>query len=279
MSQRADTVPKRRDHITSSRRFVLVAFTLIGVGVPLFTVVAVTETRALEARARDIVDKMLTSVRVLGKLENEVQTKQILMEEHVLATQPGEMRIIEANVARNDALIGATMLAYERWATQPDERDTWERTRADLIALEGPITRALALSRENRDVEAREVMMEVVSQFALVTRDFEQLISINDQGATGQPRASLRDPAPGDDDASWSRRARPRRDRPPGPLGRAPGGAARGGDGTRGKGPRGPKPRARRVRRASRARHPRSARDDQPRGLADRSEGPGPPRN
>ena len=52
------------------------------------------------------------------------------------------------------------------------------------MALEKPISRALALSRLNRDLEARQVMQLVAGQFAALGTQFDKLISINDRGAT-----------------------------------------------------------------------------------------------
>ena len=181
MVGRAGAVAPRHAQRISSRRFVLIAFTLIGaVGVPLVTAFAVWETATLERQARDIANDMLTGVRLLGKLENAVQKKQNLVDEHILTTELAARKDIEAVLATTDRQIEDTTQAYDPWATMPGERDTWERTRKALTAANGATARALALSRVNRDSEARVLMKDVVSRFALVTLDFEELISIDD---------------------------------------------------------------------------------------------------
>jgi signal transduction histidine kinase len=138
----------------------------------------------LEARARDIVDDMLTSIRLIGQLDDYVEEQHVLVDDHILATLPAEMTRLEARLATVEGRIAATLLAYEPWVNQPGERATSDRTRADLLALKAPIARALALSRENRNEEAKQVMKLASVQFAVVGKDFDRLISINDEGAT-----------------------------------------------------------------------------------------------
>lgn len=167
-----------------SRRFVAVAFALVTAWVPIVTLSAVLQARSLQRRAHEIADNMLTSVRLVGQLENEVEKKQTLIDEHILAKDPAEMANLEARLATLGKQIAVTTQSYEPWATLPGERSAWDETRADLKALDAPISRALAFSRVNRDVEARQVMQLVAGQFAALGAQFDQLIAINDRGAT-----------------------------------------------------------------------------------------------
>ena len=182
MSQARDV--RRRIQITASRRFVIVAFATVGSGALIATLFAIVQTRMLEQRARDIVDDMLTSVRLVGQMESEAEKQQVLLDEHILATDPAEMRSLEAQLTALDAQIAATMRAYDPWADQPGERAAWNRTRADLMALQAPAARAIALSRQDRDLEARQVMLGVAARFKVVEGDLDQLVSINHRGAT-----------------------------------------------------------------------------------------------
>ena len=166
-----------------SRRFVAVAFALVTAWVPVVTLFAVFQALALQRRTHEIADTVLTSVRLVGRLENEVEKKQTLIDEHILATDFAEMASLEARLAMLDQQIAVTTQSYEPWATLPGERTAWDETRADLKALDAPISRALAFSRRNQDVEARKVMQLVAGQFAAVGAQFDKLISINDQGA------------------------------------------------------------------------------------------------
>jgi len=184
MKRNVGAITKHGTKRRPSRRFVAVAFTLVIVWVPIVTLFAVLQAMSLQRRAHEIADDMLTSVRLVGQLENEVEKKQTLIDEHILAKDPAEMARLEARLAMLDKQIAVTTQSYEPWASLPGERTTWDRTRTDLMGLNEPISRALALSRVNRDVEARQVMRLVEGQFAAVGAEFDQLISINDRGAT-----------------------------------------------------------------------------------------------
>jgi signal transduction histidine kinase len=174
---------KQRLDVRTSRQLVLVAFAVVCAGVLIITAFTMAQIRALEKRARDVVENMLTSVRLVGELASEVKTKQILVNEHILASEPEERARLEARIATVEAQIAATIRAYQRWVTLPGEQATWDQTRNDLKDLEGPIARVVALSRENLDTEARWVMEGAADQFARVSQDFDRLISINNAGA------------------------------------------------------------------------------------------------
>lgn len=174
---------ERRSNVTTSRRFVLVAFALVGIGVLLITVFSIGQARRLESRAHDIVDNMLTSVRLAGQMDSKVRQKQALIGEHILAEEPSEMAKVEARMATIESEIDATMRAYDPWANQPGERASWDTARADMLALKESIARTLTLSRENHKLEARHAMRLVAAQFTRVSADLDDIISINDKSA------------------------------------------------------------------------------------------------
>jgi signal transduction histidine kinase len=167
-----------------SRGHITLAFVLVGLGALLTTLIAVAQTRRLQAGAREIAADMLTSVRLLGELDTRVQRRRILIDEHILAQDAKEMAALDDRIAALDREIAATRRAYEPWADLPGEQAVWERTRIDLAALDQPMALALALSRENRDDEARQEMERVSAQWARVGQDFDALVAINDHGAT-----------------------------------------------------------------------------------------------
>jgi signal transduction histidine kinase len=168
----------------SSRRFITTAFALMGLGALAATLFAVAQTRLLETNVRHLVGDMLTSMRLVGELDSEVQRRRDLVIDHIAAKDPEEMAALDAEIAAAGARIGSRLHAYERWIDLPGERDTWERTLADVASVDEAIARALTLSRANRDVEARRVMDQAASRFAVVSVDFDQVTAINDRGAT-----------------------------------------------------------------------------------------------
>jgi signal transduction histidine kinase len=165
------------------RRRVALAFIAVGLGALAITLLATAQTRQLQAGAREIAADMLTSVRLLGRLESEIRRRRILVDDHIFAQTQREMASLEAQIAAVDGEIAGTIREYQPWVTLPGEREVWDRTRLDLAALEPPIARALALSRQNRDAEARLEMDQVAAQWALVGQDLGTLIDINDRGA------------------------------------------------------------------------------------------------
>ena len=170
--------------VRTGRQLVRVAFALVATVVLVVTAFAMAQSRGLEDSARDIVENMLTSVRLVGELESEVKTKQILVNEHILASEATDRTRLETQIASVEAQIAATARAYEPWVSLPGERAAWTQAQKDLKDLDGPIARVVAFSRENLDTEARWEMEQTAGLFARVSQDFDRLISINDTGAT-----------------------------------------------------------------------------------------------
>jgi signal transduction histidine kinase len=170
--------------VGTSRQLVRVAFAVVATVVLVVTASAMAQIRGLEDSARDIVRNMLTSVHLVGELESEVKTKQILVNEHILASETADRARLETRIAAVESQIAATTRAYAPWVSLPGERPAWDQAQKDLKELDGPISRVVALSRENLDTEARWEMELAAGLFARVSQDFDRLIYINDTGAT-----------------------------------------------------------------------------------------------
>jgi len=180
----SDSKPSQGGGAPSSRRFIVTAFALIAAGAVAATLVAVGQTRLLDSNIRHLVDNMLTSIRIVGQLDEEVDERRALVTSHIDATVAGEMAALDAELASLGARIDRRLATYEPWIDLPGERDVWERTRADIAALDRPIARALALSRENRDDAARLVMDETAAQFSRIDKDIDLVVAINERGAS-----------------------------------------------------------------------------------------------
>ena len=81
-----------------SRRFVTIAFVIMGVSAVLATASALERAHALERQATDIVSDMLTSIRLLGRLQHELDEQRRLVDEHILSSSPAEMEKLEAGI-------------------------------------------------------------------------------------------------------------------------------------------------------------------------------------
>jgi signal transduction histidine kinase len=174
-----EPAPARRP----SGRLITLAYAVTGVAALLITLLAIVQARRLEGGAREIAANMLTSVRLLGRLDNQLQKRRILVDDHIFSKDASEMAAIETKISAVDNDVAATIRAYERWVTLPGEAGIWKRTRADLAALVAPTVQVLDLSRRNEDVEARHEMDQVSTQWASVEQDLDTLIAINNRGA------------------------------------------------------------------------------------------------
>jgi signal transduction histidine kinase len=167
-----------------SRRFVTIAFLITGASALVASGFALGRAHALERQATDIVSDMLTSIRLLGRLQHQLDEQRRLVDEHILASSHAEMEELEAGIASVQLQLEATMRDYDQWTTLPGERAAWNRARVDLAALRAPLARALSLSRQDHDAEARLAMRAVTTRFLSIGGAIDQLIAINDEGAT-----------------------------------------------------------------------------------------------
>ncbi|HVX93452.1 MAG TPA: ATP-binding protein [Polyangia bacterium] len=175
--------PGKPRPIQSSRRFVRLAFTFVALGALAATSFAVIEARRLEAEARAVASNTLTSIRLAGQLENRIEKQRILIDDHIFAKGRVETAELDRQLLDVDADVTARLAEFERWLFLPGEHEIWTHMRGELEALRAPVAEALALSRVNRDVEAKVMMDRVAGQFAAVEKDIDDLIAINDRGA------------------------------------------------------------------------------------------------
>jgi signal transduction histidine kinase len=174
---------EHRRGVTTARRLVATTFVLVGLGVLAATLFALTQTREIQSGTRDIVDNMAARAHVLGQVDHLIERRRILVDDHIFAKDPPEMAKLEAQLGTSDRDLSVAIHEYEPWATLPGERATWDRAREALAALDEPMAQAIALSRLNRDAEARQVMDRVAGRFEEINRSLDELTAINDQGS------------------------------------------------------------------------------------------------
>jgi methyl-accepting chemotaxis protein len=169
--------------VSPGLRFVAPGLSLVAIGIVAATIWALFQTSALQRDTAEIVDNMLTSVRLLGEVQTAVYRRQLLINRHILASSVDEMHEVETELVAVDRKVSVAMRAYEPWVTLPGEREAWDRTRAHLSTLDEPVARALALSRRNEDKAARDAMDGVENRFGEIEQDLDELIAINNRGA------------------------------------------------------------------------------------------------
>jgi hypothetical protein len=209
--------------VRTSRQLVRVAFALAAMVVLVVTAFALEQIRGLEDSARDIVQNMLSSVRLVGELSSEEKTKQILVNEHILASETIDRARLETQIAAVETQIAATMRAYAPWVALPGEQAAWDQARQDLKDLDGPIARVVAFSRENLDTEARWEMELAAGLFTPREPGLRSTHRHQRCGRHPQPLRGVSDPLPADDHPSRRRTAGHDRDRGGGALDRGSG--------------------------------------------------------
>jgi signal transduction histidine kinase len=166
-----------------NRRFLTTAFARRCAGAVLATAFALFQARRLEADARDEIVHGIARGRVVRRIAIEVEARRILIDDHIFTKDVREMSDLEGKIAGINARITSLLSSYAVWGDFRDARPTWDRTRVDLAALDAPITSALALSRANRDSEARQMMNGVSARFVQVRQDLEDLVALSDRAA------------------------------------------------------------------------------------------------
>ena len=126
----AETKPGGKRGAPSSRRFIITAFALMAVGAVAATLLAVGQTRLLDSNVRHLVDNMLTSIRLVGQLDEEVDERRALVASHIATVDANEMTALEGRLGIVHGRIEQRLQTYEPWIDLPGERDVWEQTRA-----------------------------------------------------------------------------------------------------------------------------------------------------
>jgi signal transduction histidine kinase len=182
MSSAADGAEGRRG-VTTARRLVATAFTLVGAGVLIATSLALGQMREIQNSTRQTVLAMNARARVLGVVERLIERRRILVDDHIFSKDPRVMSGLERELGGVDRELFVGIHDYEPLVSSPGERETWDRVREALAGLDQPMAQAIALSRVNRDVEAREIMDKVAGRFEEINRGLDELAAINDQGS------------------------------------------------------------------------------------------------
>ncbi|MDB4966130.1 MAG: Phytochrome, two-component sensor histidine kinase [Myxococcales bacterium] len=140
--------------------------------------------KSLGAReeTRKIATNMVASIELVSRMTRDVDTERFLVDEHILESRASAQLRVEAQVAQADIDFAIAAAKYEPLATLPGENLVWQRVKSGVAALEEPRAAALALSRENRDVEARAAMMALDERFSAIGRDASDLIHLNRRG-------------------------------------------------------------------------------------------------
>ena len=87
----------------------------------------------------------------------------------------------EAKLAAVDADFAAAASAYEPLVSFAGEAAAWQRLKDDVAAIRKPLAGTLALSRENRDFDARATLSGGEAGLAAIEMDVDDVVRISDK--------------------------------------------------------------------------------------------------
>jgi signal transduction histidine kinase len=163
----------------------LLALGIAGIALALLLtdLIALGRARRVQSSSRLIVDNMLTSIELVSRVARDIDQKRLLVEAHIFEHESVSMAHIEREIIAMDADYASTARLYEPLSTLPGERGAWDRLQADVATIKAPIASAIELSRQDRDPEARAVMIRLKDRFDAINRDASALIDLNHAGA------------------------------------------------------------------------------------------------
>jgi signal transduction histidine kinase len=138
-----------------------------------------TEVEAIEARS-------IASITSVFRLSRDIEMRRRLFDAHIVDTSIAGMNRIEAQLDGIDARMAAIMRDYQSTIYGAAELDAWKQLQVEIAAVRPKAERVLALSRENRDTEARKEMKTLDPQFDAVDRTMDDLVRMNRARATRQ---------------------------------------------------------------------------------------------
>ncbi len=126
---------------------------------------------------------MLLGLQLVTRMSRDVDRVRLFVDAHIFEKGALEMTKSEGQIAAAKADFEAASHQYQPIATLPGEVDRWQDLRLEVARLEGPLEQALALSRANRDEEARQALVMLEDRFSAIDDDTAALIAINHAGA------------------------------------------------------------------------------------------------
>jgi signal transduction histidine kinase len=141
------------------------------------------EARKAYSEVDLVVDSAMKSSDLVHQMRVDIYQQQRLVDVHILATDAPSMARVEAKIAELETDFAAAASACEPLVGFAGEGATWQRLKDDVAAIRKPLAETLALSRENRDVEARAAISGVEGRLAAIGIDVDELVSINDREA------------------------------------------------------------------------------------------------
>jgi signal transduction histidine kinase len=161
----------------------LIGFALIGsvfVGQDLITRYL---SASNELRSRRLERDSFYSIDEVNRIAYDALQIELLVNDHINETDPAIMAGIEKKINALFLDIDQASRVYESLIEFPDEAAEWEKARTSLARLHTTVGVALALSRQNDDVEARSRWLASRTESADLGPSLTTVIALNRKSA------------------------------------------------------------------------------------------------
>ncbi len=142
-------------------------------------------TASSSSRAQQLYRDSLMSVELITRIARDLDQQHILLDMHVLETAASGMAHIEGELERVTADLKEAKNAYSPLIELPGEEATWRDAQRLITRFGTTKAEVLALSQENRDIEARAKMTTDFNNYSKLQRRIVALIAIERAGADG----------------------------------------------------------------------------------------------
>jgi signal transduction histidine kinase len=136
-----------------------------------------------QVRSKGLALESVQSVDVLNRIILDVERQKIIVDDHIFEQSPTKMSGLEQKLARLTTDLVAARNSYASTVTLPGEAPEWRRAQVSLDRLPAFIEATLALSRVNRDREARVKWLEAGAEYEALDGSLTRLVQINSEGA------------------------------------------------------------------------------------------------
>ena len=166
-----------------SWRLLLSSFAVIAVLFATTTLVTWQRGRRFRVEIEGAMRDSLTSAELVSRLGRDLQSERQLLDSHILENERSGMMQLEARMSELQRDFAAASRAYAPLADQPEEARVWRELQAKVVEADPIIAGVIALSRQNRDAEARRELLLVDERFTRIGDDAARLSELNRLGA------------------------------------------------------------------------------------------------
>jgi hypothetical protein len=162
---------------------VLIAFALVAGVLVLTNGLALYESWQIHTRIETAVTDAMVSVELAERMGATLYRRRLLVDAHVFEKESVQMAMIDARIVALEGDYESAAQAFASHAGFPGEIGAFRQLQADVSAIRAPVARALTLSHENLDAEARAALLDTAPVFSAIENDVARLVQINRNAA------------------------------------------------------------------------------------------------